>query len=139
MMMRPVTTALVLLAWVASIPQAFALQPDRALTQYVQRIWQTQQGLPDATITEIVQAKNGYLWLATEAGLVRFDGDRFTPAEQLIRGAPAGLFLRAAAVDAVGTIWVASNDTGVYALSATGTRTYGQDQGLPAGLIWCLE
>src|SRR5262249_46224991 len=58
--------------------QGFGLDPNRTLTQYVHRIWQLPQGLPDATITAIAQSTDGYLWLGTETGLVRFDGVRFS-------------------------------------------------------------
>lgn len=40
--------------------------------------WQVKDGLPQNSINHIVQGKDGYLWLATEGGLVRFDGVTFT-------------------------------------------------------------
>ena len=40
--------------------------------------WQTQQGLPDNKIMAVVQTRDGYLWIGTYNGLVRFDGVRFT-------------------------------------------------------------
>jgi ligand-binding sensor domain-containing protein/signal transduction histidine kinase len=45
---------------------------------YFLRSWKTDNGLPDNTVTSIVQTRDGYLWLATYAGLARFDGVRFT-------------------------------------------------------------
>jgi ligand-binding sensor domain-containing protein/signal transduction histidine kinase len=39
--------------------------------------WQTEQGLPQNSVTSIVQDRDGYLWLGTYNGLVRFDGVRF--------------------------------------------------------------
>jgi signal transduction histidine kinase/ligand-binding sensor domain-containing protein len=117
---------------------AIALTPDRELTQYVHRIWQTQQGLPDGAIVRILQDPTGYLWLATEAGLHRFDGVRFTPAERLMSGAPANLYIRAAAQDASGTMWLGGNDSKVYAVRSAGTVTYTQEQGLPGGLMQCM-
>jgi len=43
---------------------AFGLDPNRKLTQYVHRIWQFQQGLPQGGILQIFQTPQGYLWLA---------------------------------------------------------------------------
>lgn len=40
--------------------------------------WQVKDGLPQNTVNEIAQTPDGYLWLATEGGLVRFDGREFT-------------------------------------------------------------
>src|SRR4051794_4951036 len=43
------------------------------------RVWQTDDGLPNNHVSAIVQDQDGYLWVATGAGLARFDGIRFTP------------------------------------------------------------
>ena len=40
--------------------------------------WTTDDGLPSHTITSLTQTRDGYLWLATAGGLVRFDGSVFT-------------------------------------------------------------
>src|SRR5262245_18798039 len=58
-------------------PSALALDPSRALTQSIHRIWQMQQGLPQGTIYCVYQTQNRYLWLGTKTGLVRFDGVQF--------------------------------------------------------------
>ncbi|HWD20001.1 MAG TPA: two-component regulator propeller domain-containing protein [Verrucomicrobiae bacterium] len=39
--------------------------------------WQTDKGLPHSSVTAVVQASDGYLWVATQNGLARFDGVRF--------------------------------------------------------------
>jgi len=39
--------------------------------------WQQEQGLPQNTVSDVLQGDGGYLWLATYGGLVRFDGERF--------------------------------------------------------------
>jgi len=56
---------------------AWALDPRKALTQYAQDVWQIEHGLPSNSINAIVQTRDGYLWLATDNGLARFDGVRF--------------------------------------------------------------
>jgi ligand-binding sensor domain-containing protein/signal transduction histidine kinase len=40
-------------------------------------VWQTDEGLPQGTVTSIAQTGDGYLWLGTQNGLVRFDGVSF--------------------------------------------------------------
>ncbi|MFC2155009.1 two-component regulator propeller domain-containing protein [Acidobacteriota bacterium] len=57
----------------------FALDPGKAVTQYVHDTWQIKDGLPQDTIFAVTQTGDGYIWLATTDGLVRFDGVRFTP------------------------------------------------------------
>lgn len=44
---------------------------------YSMRIWQTEDGLPQNTVTSAVQTHDGYLWFGTDSGLARFDGERF--------------------------------------------------------------
>src|SRR5689334_13343279 len=78
---------------------ARGLDPNHALTQYVHRIWQAQQGLPQGAILSIFQTREGYLWLATQTGLVRFDGVRFQQAEDIIPRTPPNLWIRAALED----------------------------------------
>jgi ligand-binding sensor domain-containing protein len=46
--------------------------------QYSFDHWTTDNGLPQNNVRDIVQTRDGYLWLATLDGLVRFDGVRFT-------------------------------------------------------------
>ncbi len=65
------------LGLVADARPASALDSSRALTQYGHETWTSRQGLPQDTIQAITQTEDGYLWLATPAGLVRFDGMRF--------------------------------------------------------------
>ena len=42
------------------------------------RVWNSDKGLPDNSVMSAIQTRDGYLWLATYAGLARFDGVRFT-------------------------------------------------------------
>ncbi len=63
-----------------ALPAAFLypLDPGKELTQYVLDGWGLEQGLPQNTVFDIVGTRDGYLWLATQEGLARFDGVRFT-------------------------------------------------------------
>ncbi|MEJ7710440.1 MAG: two-component regulator propeller domain-containing protein [Pyrinomonadaceae bacterium] len=58
--------------------ETFALNPKKAITQYTYDVWTTSDGLPHNQINRIVQTRDGYMWLGTPVGLVRFDGLRFT-------------------------------------------------------------
>ncbi|HSU66345.1 MAG TPA: two-component regulator propeller domain-containing protein, partial [Tepidisphaeraceae bacterium] len=90
----PRALALAAAAFLLFCPAASGLDKDRALTQYVHRIWQAQQGLPQATIYAIAQTSDGYLWLGTQTGLVRFDGIRFVPVRDTDGPTPDGAWIR---------------------------------------------
>lgn len=47
-------------------------------SNFFQRSWKTENGLPDNAVTTIVQTHDGYLWVGSYGGLARFDGVRFT-------------------------------------------------------------
>ncbi|NIM10948.1 MAG: hypothetical protein GTO45_03090 [Candidatus Aminicenantes bacterium] len=56
---------------------SLALDPGKKNTQYMHEVWEIEQGLPQNAVYTIVQTREGYLWLGTEEGLVRFDGVHF--------------------------------------------------------------
>ncbi len=56
---------------------AYAIDPDRAISQYVLDRWGSEEGFPRGPVYAITQTSDGYLWIGTEAGLVRFDGWNF--------------------------------------------------------------
>jgi ligand-binding sensor domain-containing protein/signal transduction histidine kinase len=62
-----------LLAWG---PGAYALDPTLDVSQYAHTAWKIRDGFTKGQITSIVQTPDGYLWLGTEFGLLRFDGVR---------------------------------------------------------------
>lgn len=73
---------------------------------YTVRSWHAENGLPQNSVAAICQTRDGYLWLGTYSGLVRFDGVRFvsfdvdnTPALETIR--ITSLF-----EDADGVLWI---------------------------------
>jgi len=55
-----------------------ALDPNIAVSQYVIRSWTMTDGLPQNTVSCILQTSDGYLWLGTGNGLARFDGVNFS-------------------------------------------------------------
>lgn len=64
------------------------LDPTRRIDQYAHDVWTSQHGLPGEAVYQILQSRDGYLWLRTSAGLVRFDGVRFTQMDSAIGSEP---------------------------------------------------
>jgi ligand-binding sensor domain-containing protein/signal transduction histidine kinase len=90
----------------ASRPRAFALNPSLSVTQYAHRAWTVSEGFFKGEIHAIAQTPDGYLWLATEFGLLRFDGVR-----AVLWQAPTGEHLpsndiRGLAAARDGTLWL---------------------------------
>ena len=89
------------------VPAAKAsLDPSKAITQFIQQSWQSEQGLPENSVTSIAQTDDGYLWLGTEGGLARFDGIRFTVFDKNTTPALGSNFITSLVVDREGTLWI---------------------------------
>ena len=61
----------------AATEPAYAIDPNRAMSQYVRERWGTERGFPAGPVYAIAQGADGYLWIGAGAGLVRFDGSNF--------------------------------------------------------------
>ena len=61
-----------------ALPRAHALDPDRRISQYGHTVWRIQDGAISPP-TNIAQTTDGFLWVTTAQGLMRFDGVRFMP------------------------------------------------------------
>ncbi len=121
-----------------SLRPAMGLDPSRTLTQYIHRIWQTQQGLPEGTIYSIVQTHEGYLWLGTQTGLIRFDGLRFQTVDNIWSKAPANVWIRSTVEDSQHAVWIATNDAGLYRLEGESISHYDVRDGLPSETVSCV-
>lgn len=90
-----------------------ALDSDKPVTQYKVRAWNTETGLPSNSIYTIFQTRDGYLWIGTQNGLVRFDGihfQTFKPVSAPHLGFDA---IYALYEEPDGTFWVGSNSGGL--------------------------
>ena len=83
----------------------YGIDPNRAMSQYVREQWGPEQGFPAGPVYAISQGGDGYLWIGTEAGLVRFDGWNYRiikdNSQSLTIGSVLGL-----SPDKQGCLWV---------------------------------
>jgi signal transduction histidine kinase/ligand-binding sensor domain-containing protein len=89
----------------ANVP-ARALDPTRALTQYGHSAWRIQDGIVAGAVTSLAQTSDGYLWIGTRAGLLRFNGADLVPFEP-----PGGEPIRSPRILALlgardGSLWI---------------------------------
>ncbi|HVG63933.1 MAG TPA: two-component regulator propeller domain-containing protein [Hyalangium sp.] len=84
----------------------FALDPHRAISQYSHHSWSNEDGLPQNTVFAIQQTRDGYLWLGTWEGLVRFDGVSFTVYNRQNTPELSEHGIRALLEDGAGGLWV---------------------------------
>jgi PAS domain S-box-containing protein len=70
------TFVVVALSLLLLCPSALALDPSLDVSQYAHTAWQVREGFTQGYIRSIAQTPDGYIWLGTGFGLLRFDGDR---------------------------------------------------------------
>jgi signal transduction histidine kinase/ligand-binding sensor domain-containing protein len=124
--------------WLAAIvcgaaPGAWALDPQRSLTQYSRTVWTQADGLPQDTIRAITQTADGYLWLGTEEGLARFDGYEFTTFDKRDGDLPSN-YVTALAATADGALWIGTA-AGLTEYRDKRFRTFTTRDGLPDNAI----
>src|SRR5262245_58603951 len=104
---RNIITACIALAAMLLIlcSRLFALNPALDVSQYAHTSWKIRDGFPKGQVISIAQTPDGYLWLGTEFGLVRFDGVRNVPWQPPSDPLPSSnVYSLLAARD--GTLWI---------------------------------
>jgi PAS domain S-box-containing protein len=99
------------LAAVCFAVSASAVDPTRTVSQYIHESWGTERGWPGGSITAIAQTSDGYLWIGTDKGLVRFDGLNF---HQFERAHPDPILIgpvQTLLVDASDNLWILLQNT----------------------------
>jgi diguanylate cyclase (GGDEF)-like protein len=66
----------------------WALDPHKQIAQYGRDSWTSRSGLPGEAVHQILQTRDGYLWIRNDAGLARFDGVRFVSMDAEIAADP---------------------------------------------------
>jgi ligand-binding sensor domain-containing protein/signal transduction histidine kinase/CheY-like chemotaxis protein len=101
--------------WLVGAGSAWALEPGKDLLQFPHRSWRMEDGLPQNSIMSLAQTSDGYLWAATQEGLARFDGVRFTVFDEANtfdaskRPALPENSIRRLEVGKDGTLWIATS------------------------------
>jgi signal transduction histidine kinase/ligand-binding sensor domain-containing protein len=103
-----------LLGW---SPRAHALDPSLDISQYAHTSWRVRDGVFAGSINAITQTPDGYLWLGTEFGLVRFDGVRPVPWQPTAGDALPAVPIVKLLTTHDGTLWI-GGDPGLASLKA---------------------
>ncbi|MDP2323146.1 MAG: two-component regulator propeller domain-containing protein, partial [Gammaproteobacteria bacterium] len=122
----------------ATTAQLRALDPAKAITQYTHDIWQTKDGLPQNTITAIAQTPDGYLWLGTREGVIRFDGHRFTVFDSSTTPEIAQDQVLSLLADRQGRLWIGTWGGGLVRYESGTFTRFSSEDGLPGDLISAL-
>ena len=135
--------ALALLVTCAAGPATSrALTAAKPLREYSRQSWQTESGLPQNTVHAVLQTRDGFLWIATEGGLVRFDGQDLLTFDTANTPELHSNLINDLAEDDRGTLWIATAD-GLLALTPDPLHprftAYTTADGLPSNNVHTLR
>jgi len=104
-----------LLVW--PLGTAFGAQTRLLPQDLSPRVWTKQEGLPENSVTSVLQTRDGYLWVGTAGGLARFDGMKFTPIPPAPEHTNSAIHVTALCEDANGRLWVGTQGAGLFSYS----------------------
>ena len=113
-------------------PLLFALDSHKALSQYGHDVWD------EGSIQAIVQSRDGYIWLGTQHGLMRFDGLRFTVYDRQSVPLMRSDSVLALCEDREGGLWLGMESGGALRLKDGRFTALTAKDGLPAERVTCL-
>jgi ligand-binding sensor domain-containing protein/signal transduction histidine kinase len=110
----------------------------RAVAQSRFDVWTTDNGLPHNEIPDLLQTRDGYLWLATNDGLVRYDGVRFTVFNAGNSPGIRSNRFRRLFEDSKGNLWIATENSGLTLYQDRAFTTFTVRDGLLDDRVECL-
>ena len=109
-----------------------------ARSGWLGQAWQTDDGLPDNGVTGIAQTPDGYLWVATLGGLVRFNGVKFEEFSPLNLGDIPNRVVRAMLLDHSSRLWLAMERGPVVCVSSNTVQLFTTQAGLPDARVTAI-
>jgi ligand-binding sensor domain-containing protein/signal transduction histidine kinase len=127
--------AVCVLAWLA----AFTCASADGFSGYTERFWQAPDGLPEQTVQAFAQTGDGFLWIGTTGGLLRFDGAHFTVFDR--QNTPAlrenSVFCLTVAKD--GTLWAGTEGGGVVSYAQGQFRSWPGIEGQTSDFVRVIK
>jgi ligand-binding sensor domain-containing protein/signal transduction histidine kinase len=116
---------------------AAAVEPTTPLAGYGRQAWALENGLPQNSIHALLQTRDGFIWLATEDGLVRFDGTGFAVFDRNSKPALPSGDIRCLLQSRDGALWIGTSE-GLVRWSHGTSTVYTAREGLPGSGILAL-
>ena len=119
-------------------PAALPRAPSVSRSDFIVSFWSTGEGLPVNDILGLKETPDGYLWLGTHHGLVRFDGVRFETFFRTPKGIRYGAQVGPLEVDGRGRLWAAPDEVGLVYLEGGEFSEVLTNGGLLSARVECL-
>lgn len=113
-------------------------QIPKKIDQYVRQTWKSENGLPQNTITAITQTPDGFIWLGSREGLIRFDGREFIEYNSNNTPGLKNNDIRTLLTDTKGIMWIGTNGGGLVSFQGGVFKNYNIEQGLADNSVLSL-
>lgn len=106
----------VIVGWLAIVllgvfaTAGWGLVPSTPLANYGRQAWVMENGLPQNTVQAVLQTKSGFVWLGTDVGLIRFDGNSFETFDRNSNPALPGNDVRCLMETKAGVLWIGTSE-----------------------------
>ncbi len=124
--------------WMAPGASPCAAAQTGVFSGYTRHVWQVTDGLPEPTIQSFAQTRDGYLWIGTSGGLVRFDGAHFTVfnRQNTLALHENSIFCLMVARD--GALWIGTEGGGIAHLLNGRFQSWTTQEGLSSDFVRAL-
>ncbi len=101
---------------------------------YVETVFNERNGLPTGEANDVLQTSDGYVWVGSYGGLIRYDGSEFRnfSTEGILPSSSVRMLFE----DSVGRLWIGTNDAGVFVYE---NGSISQPQGQPSDSFLCVR
>ena len=106
------------------------LTNEKKLIQYNNDNWNIDDGLPTNSLTDICQTEDGYIWISSYQGLIRFDGINFKVFDKSNTNVFKENGIGAFAIDSKGELWMTTQNSGLVSYKNGYFQAYGSEQGI---------
>ncbi len=120
------------------ISPLLALDPTKSIKQYGHDVWDANKGFSYFAVHSIIQSSNGYLWMSTDDGLVRFDGVQFKLFDNTNTKELRHNQISTIVEDKESNLWFGTRGGGLMKLRDGKFFNYGKKDGLPSETIHSL-
>lgn len=132
-----ICTFLVLSIMMASTITLRGIDPAKPSNHYQLNIFTSENGLPMNSVISLAQTPDGFIWIGTETGLVRFDGITFELYNRKNLPLMTNELIRTLLVDRSGTLWIGIRGGGVLRFRNGRFESF-DTENLISDIIWTM-
>ncbi len=115
-----------------------AVDPERALSQYIRDQWTSEKGFPGGQVYALTQTADGFLWIGAEKGLVRFDGLSFRLIQPTGLAAGTGPTVLGVVAAPDGSLWARMRGPALVRYHDRSFENIFANSGLPASVVTAM-